>query len=139
MNKRRRYLRSLLMRSEDEEGEETVIWNEDHDPSGIVSIDRYNDNLVIRFLINEHVYGFPETKGTFFSNFKQFTYNNHPLLSLFLAHKLHPLTRTRRFCLFFCTLFFAVAVSYTLSDTELIPDLAMCRDGCDDNKYLQVT
>ncbi len=127
MNKRRQQLRSLIGIAKSEGFVE--------EKKEVTSVDRYDDLTIIRFLTNERVYGYPGTKGTFMSNFWQFVLNSHPLLSILFVHPLHPFTRMKRIIVFLCSFSFAIAVSFIFVSTDYVPDLAMCRDGCENVSY----
>lgn len=62
--------------------------------------------LLMRGMPLPCTYGFPGTNGTMSSNYVQFVYNFHPLISIFTAHPLHPFTRKERFVVFVCSVAF---------------------------------
>eukprot|EP01032_Pedospumella_encystans_P027542 gene27542-31129_t len=86
-----------------------------------VCVDPENENKLIRFLISERVYGYPRTYGGRCSNYYYYVLYNHPILSIFCTHKLHPFSKKHRFIVFLCSLSFAVCFAFILLDTPLVP------------------
>ena len=64
-------------------------------------------------------FGFPHTDGSLASNFEAFVEQNHPLVSIFLAHPLHPFTRFERAVVWACTLVFNLFVNLVTERTSL--------------------
>ena len=95
------------------------------------AVDANDRQAVIRHLASGHVYGYPNTNGGFFSNLLAFFYNEHPLLSLFLSHKLHPLTRNRRIVILCCTVIFAFFMTSFMYEQNVWPQMRRCNHGCD--------
>ncbi len=62
------------------------------------------------------VYGYPKTDGSVFSNYLSFMLQQHPLLSICCAHRLHPFSRQKRLVVLFCVLAFAFFISVALLD-----------------------
>lgn len=96
----------------------------------ICEYDSNSQNSVVRFLWSEKVFGYPNSRGTLWGNYKQYVYNNHPLISIFTAHKWNPLGKVKRIIVFFCLLTVAISTSYIFIVTTYWRDLAICRDGC---------
>ena len=80
----------------------------------VQAISENDENKVIRFLYKGRVYGYPNTNGSLISNYLQYIRNNHPVLSICLAHKLHPFTKKSRVIVFFCVSILAYALSVAL-------------------------
>jgi hypothetical protein len=97
----------------------------------VVAVDKTDDNAVIRFLLSQrsmshlilffkisHVllvaYGYPGTDGTFFDNYVNFVFDQHPLIGLVCHHKLHPFQTKHRIAIFLCLLGFSFAISVAL-------------------------
>jgi hypothetical protein len=76
------------------------------------------------------VYGYPGTNGSLFSNYRHYVYNNHPLLSIFFMNRLNPFGRRQRLLVFIDSLFFAIFVTFLITETTFIPKLSTCRLPC---------
>lgn len=112
----------------------------------IFCVDPHDENAVVRHLISGRgiiqlyfsiihsfdlsfsmfyvwcsVYGYPHTYGGRLSNFRYYVQYNHPLLSIYFTHPLHPFSRRQRFIVFLCALSFAVCFSFILMATPLVP------------------
>jgi len=66
-----------------------------------ISLDHFashSEGLLVlkKFLASNGRYGFPGTDGTMNSNYIAYTYNTHPLVSIFTAHEEHPFDRSER-------------------------------------------
>jgi hypothetical protein len=72
------------------------------------------------------VYGYPYTYGGRLSNFRYYIQYNHPVLSIYFVHPLHPFTRRQRFIVFLCSLSFAVCFAFILMATPLVPVVSVC-------------
>jgi hypothetical protein len=97
----------------------------------VVCIDGSDENKVIRFLVSERVFGYPGSTGSWMSNYMNYVKNTHPMLSLILANRLHPFSLRNRFVVFLCILLLAVVLSFVFWNTNYVPQLSMCREGCD--------
>lgn len=82
----------------------------------IYAIDPNNENAIIRHLLKGRVYGFPNSYGVGVLNYLFFVFNNHPLLSIFLSHRLHPFAKKKRLVVLMCSLCFAFTVTYVLTE-----------------------
>lgn len=67
------------------------------------------------------VFGYPGTDGGIFSNYRQYVKNNHPLLSICLASPLNPFGRKERILVFLNSLFFAIFVTFLVTETTFVP------------------
>ena len=88
--------------------------------SSIVAVDENDEKAVIRFLLSNRVYGYPNSDGSVISNYGLFVINNHPLLSIFLAHRSHPYSTKKRFVVFICIISFAIGLAYLFFNTSYI-------------------
>lgn len=71
------------------------------------------------------MFGYPGTDGTISSNYRQYVYNNHPLLSLILLHPLNPYGRKERLIVFINSLFFAIFVTFVILETTYVPKVSL--------------
>lgn len=63
----------------------------------------------------------PDTQR--WGNFREWTKNQHPVLSMFMAHELHPFSRSERFSVMVCYLcwaFFITAVFEQVLQTVIL-------------------
>ena len=67
------------------------------------------------------VFGYPGSYGGRCSNFWYYVQYNHPILSIYFVHPLHPFSRRLRCIAFLCSLSFAVCFAFILLDTPLVP------------------
>ena len=86
----------------------------------VFAIDPNDKNALHRHLVSGRVYGYPNTTGTLFSNYRHYVYNNHPFFSIFLAYRGQPYNTKKRFIVFICVLSFAIGLAYLLVNTELL-------------------
>ncbi|CAM9144310.1 unnamed protein product [Ectocarpus sp. 4 AP-2014] len=88
---------------------------------------------IVFMLLKGKIYGLPGSQGTRWSNFREWAKNQHPVLSMFLAHELHPFSRTERLSVMMCYLcwafFITVVFEYGNKD-----EVAICNAGCN-NTY----
>ncbi len=90
----------------------------------------YEEELVYSFL-NHEKWGLPGTKGTFLSNFWAYTQQEHQLLSVFKAHRMHPFSQKERMVVLFCS--FGLAFMLTASFMRpRAKNFATCNVGCED-------
>ena len=88
--------------------------------SSIVAVDENDENAVVRFLLSNRVYGYPNSDGSVISNYGLFILNNHPLVSIFFANKHHPYNTKKRFIVFICIISFAIGLAYLFFNTSYI-------------------
>jgi hypothetical protein len=53
---------------------------------------------------------------------------NHPVLSIFFTHRLHPFSKKHRLIVFLCSLSFAVCFAFILLGTPLVPTVSLYTD-----------
>lgn len=105
---------------------------EDESYAGLpICVDHTNENAVIRFLVSDRVYGYPKTNGSFGSNYRAYILNNHPLFSLCCSNTNQSYTLKKRLVVFLCTAAAALTLSYVMWETDFIPLVTTCREGCD--------
>ena len=84
------------------------------------AVDANDKNAVHRFLVSGRVYGYPNTTGSVFSNYRHYFYNNHPLFSIVLAYRGQPYNTKKRFIVFVCVLSFAIGLAYVVVNTAIM-------------------
>ena len=85
-------------------------------------------SILNHFMFTFAVYGYPNTHGGRCSNYYYYILYNHPVLSIFCTHKLHPFTKKHRFIVFLCSMAFAVCFAFILLDTPLVPAVSFVVD-----------
>jgi hypothetical protein len=88
--------------------------------SSIVAVDVNDENAVVRFLVSNRVYGYPNSNGSILSNYVHFVCNNHPLLSICFARRCHPYDTKKRLIVFICIVSFAIGLSYAFLNTNYV-------------------
>lgn len=84
------------------------------------------ENKIIRFLVSKRVYKYPGCGDNWCSNYVAYVMNNHPLLSMFFTHPLHPFGRHQRIIVFLNGLFFAIFISFVVFETTYLPRVCFC-------------
>jgi hypothetical protein len=69
-------------------------------------------------LVMGKVYGNPGTDGSWWSNFKFFVLNKHPILGIFYAHHEHPFSRKERLAALFATTCWTLCVASYLNNNN---------------------
>lgn len=89
-----------------------------------------NDRWCMTLLLRNKSYGYPNSNGTFWSNWYHYMMNRHPLISIFRAHKLHPFTKGERLLCLFCStcwsFFTATTMRFVYSEFCGGPMLSEC-------------
>lgn len=67
--------------------------------------------LLLRGMPLPTSFGFPGTDGTLLSNMHAFVCNNHPLVSVFAAHAMHPFTHFERGFVYACSVIFSFVIN----------------------------
>jgi len=62
-----------------------------------------NERWCMILMLRNKSFGYPGTDGTFWSNWKQYMVNRHPLISIFRAHRLHPFSKKERALCLWCS------------------------------------
>lgn len=86
----------------------------------VFAVDVNDKNAVTRHLISGRVYGYANTTGTVFSNYRHYFYNNHPFFSIMLAYRGQPYNTKKRFIVFVCVLSFAIGLAYIVVNTQIL-------------------
>lgn len=86
----------------------------------VFAVDNNDKNAVHRFLVSGRVYGYPNTTGSVFSNYRHYFYNNHPLFSIVLAYRGQPYNTKKRLIVFICVLSFAIGLAYIVVNTGIL-------------------
>eukprot|EP00752_Nemacystus_decipiens_P018608 g16683.t1 len=83
---------------------------------------------IVKMLLSGKKYGLPGSDGTKWGNFREWAKNQHPVLSMFFAHELHPFTRTERLCVLLCYLCWAFFITCIFEQVTLEDYQSAC-DG----------
>ena len=75
------------------------------------------DKECMLLLLRNCSYGYPNTDGTLWSNYKAYVLNRHPLLSIVTAHPLHPFSHAERLVVLVCSFCWAFFVNAMMSLT----------------------
>eukprot|EP00904_Undaria_pinnatifida_P010730 jgi/Undpi1/6788/HiC_scaffold_21.g09265.m1 len=84
---------------------------------------------IVAMLLKGSIYGLPGSDGTRWGNFCEWAKNQHPVLSMFMAHELHPFSRSERLSVMMCYLCWAffITVLFEQSNSD---SAAICDPGC---------
>eukprot|EP00904_Undaria_pinnatifida_P010731 jgi/Undpi1/6789/HiC_scaffold_21.g09266.m1 len=84
---------------------------------------------IVKMLLKGDIYGLPGSEGTRWSNFREWAKNQHPVLSMFMAHELHPFSKTERFSVMMCYLCWAffITVLFEMGNSK---NLTICNAQC---------
>ncbi|CAM9874907.1 unnamed protein product [Pylaiella littoralis] len=82
-------------------------------------------------LLQGAVYGLPGSDGKRWSNFREWAKNQHPVLSMFFAHELHPFSRTERFSVLLCYLCWAFFITCVFEQQTNKDNQQICDGECE--------
>ncbi|CAN0299172.1 unnamed protein product [Laminaria digitata] len=97
-------------------------------------VEKAQRDRIVVMLLKGNIYGLPGSDGTKWSNFNEWAKNQHPVLSMFMAHELHPFSRAERLSVMMCYLCWAffITVMFEQSNSDYAE---ICNPGCN-NQYL---
>ncbi|CAM9166200.1 unnamed protein product [Scytosiphon promiscuus] len=91
---------------------------------------------IVKMLLHGNTYGLPGSDGKLrkWGNFREWAKNQHPVLSMFFAHELHPFSRSERFSVLLCYLSWAFFITCVFEQQMNHDNQEICDEGCD-NAY----
>eukprot|EP00903_Cladosiphon_okamuranus_P005760 g5711.t1 len=84
---------------------------------------------IVFMLLKGNIYGLPGSDGTRWGNFREWAKNQHPVLSMFFAHELHPFSKSERLSVMLCYLCWAFFITIVFEGIN-VDYSEVCDAGC---------
>ncbi|CAM9958615.1 unnamed protein product [Ascophyllum nodosum] len=113
-------------------GDRLTFKSEEQDDSSQVNVEEVIEaqrSQIVNMLLKGNIYGLPGSDGTRWSNFREWAKNQHPLLSMCMAHELHPFSRIERLSVMMCYLSWAFFITIVFEGAEYKKQ-SICEQGC---------